>query len=354
MRRRRVAVAVAALAAVGLAVWLGVVRGRGGAPEVGPGAGAALGRAAAALAAGVPGWRRPARCREVEPGAAPVSYPQVRQMRRLEDRPLRVGVVADARGAVGNAGWAAREFERARVEVVVVAGGTGGTVEEIRGVLGALAAPGRPLLAIPGDREPVWAYREAIEGLRAGGAEVVDLSVVPAVLLGEVAVAGLPGVAVDEDGRAYGLVAGADGCGRADEDATGVAAALAAAPARARLLVSHAPPRQRGAGATDVALGGAHVGDAAVARAAAEGRADVVVHGLVDEAGGRAAAEAWTGVATALAPGAWGTRVAAAAGALDATPAPLHGGRYAHGVAVLVEIDGRRARVTPLTSPHAR
>jgi hypothetical protein len=246
--------------------------------------------AAAALA-------EPFRCAElaaVAPGAPPATRPlgevggrrleldgdTVRVAARRRDRAVVVGAVADARGArpetLAQIRRAATSFKRDKVELVIALGGMGATQQEIAAGLGALADGPWLVWALPGDRESIPAHRAALAEL--GGGAILDGTAVRMVEMDGVLFAGFPGVEAADQ-----LLAGADGCVHRTADAEGLAARLAVHKGP-RVWVGHAPPRQRGPGASDVALGGVHIGERALAQALPAARAHLLVHGLVDQA----------------------------------------------------------------------
>jgi hypothetical protein len=190
---------------------------------------------------------------------------------------LAIGVVADARGATGETeGNLARiraAFVKDKVDLVISLGGMGTSEEELAAVHKALAGPWA-LWAIPGDRESIPAHRAALAGLPAA----FDGSRVRMVAVDGALLASVPGAA--SRGR---LIAGADGCLHAPGDALALATRLAAHRG-VRVWAGHAAPRQRGPAAGDLALGGVHVGDLALADALGAARAHLVLHGTVDQA----------------------------------------------------------------------
>ncbi|HEU5060255.1 MAG TPA: hypothetical protein VFU21_27170, partial [Kofleriaceae bacterium] len=196
------------------------------------------------------------------------------------DHALVLGVVSDARGATAetaaNLATVREAFDREKVDLVVSLGGMGTSDKELAAVYDALGAP---LWAIPGDRESIPAHRAALATLASEGRAVFDGSRVKAVATGGVLIAALAGA--DSAGQ---LMAGADGCLYAPADVTAVAARLAT-HAGVRVWAGHAAPRQRGPGSADVALGGVHVGNLALAAALPAARAHLVLHGQVDQAG---------------------------------------------------------------------
>jgi hypothetical protein len=175
-----------------------------------------------------------------------------------------------------------RGFEAAKVDLVIAVGGLGQGADEIGAVLAAIGddAPW-PVVAIPGDREALAGHREAIAAAGRRGALVVDGGVIAAIELaaaGGVTIATLPGGPHDEQ-----LIAGLDGCRYDEADARRVAADLAGRPG-IRILATHVAPQQRGRRGSDLARGGIHAGDAALAAAIAALPPDVVLHGQIDEA----------------------------------------------------------------------
>ena len=199
------------------------------------------------------------------------------------DRTLVAGVVADARGAsaatLAQLGRVRGEFEREGVELVVSLGGMGTGEQELGQVLAALARDAPWVVwAIPGERESIPAHRAAVTSLLAAGYPVFDGSRVRLVEVDGAVLASFPGA--EEAGQ---LAAGADGCVHRPGDASALAVRLAAQKAM-RVWAGHSPPRQSGALAGDVALGGVHVGELALAAALPAAHADLVLHGLVDEA----------------------------------------------------------------------
>jgi hypothetical protein len=158
---------------------------------------------------------------------------------------VSIGVIADAAGSAP-ATLAALGRLRAqlqRVDLVIALGGMGATRSELDAVFGALTDRAAwPLVALPGDLEPVPALTEAIAAARQRGAAVVDGRRVQRIELPGATIALVPGA-----GAASRLVAGPDGCSYRVAD---VAAAFADLTPRAglRILASAEPPRGAVAG----------------------------------------------------------------------------------------------------------
>jgi hypothetical protein len=307
------------------------------ADAVSPALGEALAAGAAHALVAAGGLREPFRC-----GDAPLPTPQKVKIGGRTftvagdtltvapaDHALVLGVVADARGATaetaGNLARVRQAFDKDKVELVIALGGMGRGADELLAVYRALGAP---LLAIPGERESIPAHRAALAALAREGRAVFDGSRVRAVAIDGVLIASLPGA--DSAGQ---LVAGAEGCLYDAADLEAVAARLAA-HGGVRVWAGHSAPRQRGPAAGDLALGGVHVGNLALARALPASRAHLVLHGEVDQAAlGAAAGQAH--VAERRPPLVLGTGPVEAMPVAAARGAPIGGG------ALVVRIAGR-------------
>jgi hypothetical protein len=242
---------------------------------------------------------------------------------------LVLGVVSDARGATAetaaNLALVRQAFDKEKVDLVISLGGMGTSEEELAAVYRALGAP---LWAIPGDRESIPAHRAALAGLAGEGRAVFDGSRVKAALAGSVLIGGLAGA--DSAGQ---LMAGADGCLYRPTDVTAIAARLAAHPG-VRVWAGHAAPRQRGPGSADVALGGVHVGNLALAAALPAARAHLVLHGEVDQAALAPAAGRGRAIEN-------GPPVVLGTGPVEAMPVAGTRGAPVGGGALVVRVAGR-------------
>lgn len=250
------------------------------------------------------------------------------------DRRLVVGAVADARGAskrtLANIERVTAAFAEAGVEVVLSLGGMGREQDELAAVLAALARGGDWLVvALPGDRESVPAHRGAVAEVAARGLAVVDGAELRLVAADGAVVGTLPGVA--EPGQ---LVAGAEGCVHAVADAAALAEQLAAREGP-RLWAGYAAPRQWRAGASDL-VDGVHIGELELGAPLAQSKADVVIHGQVDDAAfGPAQGAAGIG---------GDARAVLGTGALEAIPAVDWQGEAIAGAALIATVEGRRVR----------
>ncbi|MCB9560575.1 MAG: hypothetical protein H6708_09225 [Kofleriaceae bacterium] len=249
--------------------------------------------------------------------------------------------LADARGG-DDAGATARgvraALDAAPPAVVVTLGGLGTDRDTIEATLGPLAT-GAPwvVVAIPGDREAIPEHRAAIGRLAAAGAPVVDGSQVRVIELPGVRVGTLPGVPWRTR-----LAAGVDGCVHDVDDLAALLDALTGPPGGdvgddrpTTILATQTPPRQQGA--FDLAPGGVHVGEIALAAALVDRGLDVVAQGAVDDLP-RAAGAARRGAAPLFVP----------VGALDATPRYLADGTRVVPTGVTVTAGPRDVAWEPL------
>jgi len=364
-KQQRVLVGAAGSVGIVLLALLGwcVARRSKGVPAAAGAAGETIAGALARVLAEAPTWRVPAHCMEADEDAAeaPAQAPIVVGARSYvldgvnlvggdaTRRRAIIGVAADARGAdaatLAGARTAAASFAGAHVDVVVSLGGLGTTRAEIEPVLAALAGGGAWLLvALPGDREAIAAHREAVAALAAKGVKIVDGSALGVLIVDGVALGLVPGAPAGASERAHGLVAGADGCARTRMDLEALSTRLAAAPGP-HLVLAHRAPRQRGLAATDLALGGVHVGEVALADLAAHVGTVAFVHADLDETGGRVARLGANGTSIVVSAMMWSDRLSVAVGPLEALPHPAWPGARGDLGASVVEIDHMRARV---------
>ncbi|HUJ57054.1 MAG TPA: hypothetical protein VLX92_01105 [Kofleriaceae bacterium] len=164
-------------------------------------------------------------------------------LRRDDPAPaIAIGVIADAGGSapptIAALGRLRAKLDAASPDVVLALGGMGATRAELEATLGALADHASfPLIALPGDLEPVGGQAAAIAALRERGDLVVDGRLARFIELPGVTIGTVPG----EPGAAR-LAAGDDGCAWSPEDAARVYAELSARPGL-RIAATADPPR---------------------------------------------------------------------------------------------------------------
>lgn len=215
-----------------------------------------------------------------------------RTLRRTDrDDVIAIGVVADAANAsprtIAALARLRGELERSAPDVVLTLGGMGSTQAELEATLGTLAerAPW-PVVALPGDLEPVTAQAAAIAALHERGVTVVDGRLVRWVELAGVTLATLPGAGARER-----LTAGDDGCQWRADDIAKLASELTAKPGM-RIVASSEAPR------TTVA--GEPAGELALVPAQP---VEVALHGPVSPAPSPPRAGSRDGARVALSPG---------------------------------------------------
>jgi hypothetical protein len=301
----------------------------GGRGSLGTATGAAVLAALDAAADATEPWR----CARIDdPAAARIAVETKAAPRIAFVGDARVMGASDAPIADG----VRKALDAAPVDVVVALGSMGGTEAEILAALGPIAQ-GAPWLtvAIPSDLESLPEHRRAVAALATGGTRIVDGSTIRLVDLGPAVLGTLPGAPAA--GR---LRDDLDGCVHDDDDVTTILRALAdAAPGgkagkpRPTVLASRRAPR----GATDLAPGGIHAGDVALARRLAADPVSVIVHGAVADASTPA------GKAKPATP------LALAVGALDPTPRYRPGGTRVLPSFLVVTVGAAEVAWKPLT-----
>jgi hypothetical protein len=122
-----------------------------------------------------------------------------------------VGFIGDAGGDAPETAVqlrrASEAFVAGKAELVISLGGMGEDANEIAAGLRALAASGVPVIALPGDLEPLAEHRRAVERLQQEDLPVLDGSVVRWLKMGPATIATLPGARHETQ-----LVAAKEGC----------------------------------------------------------------------------------------------------------------------------------------------
>ena len=216
---------------------------------------------------------------------------------------LAIGVVADAAGSapVTLAALGRLRGKLGKVDVVLSLGGMGASQAELEAGFAAIADRATwPLVAVPGDLEPVGGQTEAIAAARKRGLVVVDGRLIHRIELPGATIALIPGA-----GAASRLVAGSEGCLYRGEDVVAALTDLTARPGL-RILASAEAPRGE--------VGGEPTGELGLTAGAGQ-ELDVALHGAGDPSPARSGNR--DGAAVSISPG-----------ASDATPrlsGPRHG-----------------------------
>lgn len=163
--------------------------------------------------------------------------------RTSDGNDVTIGVVADAAGSatrtIAALGRIRAAFDTAKVDLVISLGGMGATVDELQATLGTLSDHARwPLVALPGDLEPMDAHLAAIAALRKRGDRVLDGRSIRWIDAGPAMIGTVPGA-----GAVERSAAGRDGCTWGPDDVAKVATELTAKDG-VRILASAEAPRE--------------------------------------------------------------------------------------------------------------
>ncbi len=206
------------------------------------------------------------------------------------DGRVKLGAIADLHGDVAEATKAADVLTREHVDAIVALGDLGASEAEIAGVLTALGAAQRPLLALAGEAEAEDRFHAAVKRAREKGVDIVDLADLRVVDAGTIEIVSAPGYRYSPNGR---------GCRYGEADLQQLRA-FVGRPKKPIVLVAHAPPRDDGAAGIDRGFGDANIGDPALRELATALSPATALCAHVDEAGGRAHAP-WLNIGTRVA-----------------------------------------------------
>jgi Icc-related predicted phosphoesterase len=234
-------------------------------------------------------------------------------------------------------------FNAQKAEVILVAGDSGETKDEISGSLEAVAKSGLPVLAIPGNREPRLEFHESVAALTPKYPNLVDMSKVRLAKFDDASIISLPGY---YDKRF--IHAGDAGCLYFKEDVERLAQIVEAAP-QPVVMLSHAEPRGENHEAIDAFPDG-NAGDANITAFLKTNKVPFGVFANIQESGGRA----MDLDSRLIREGIPSDRLYLNPGLADATEWPLNDGTQSHGmVATLTIKDGKASyavyRAKPLT-----
>lgn len=166
-----------------------------------------------------------------------------RMLRRTDpDDVLAIGVVADAANAsprtIAALARLRAELEKSAPDLVLALGGMGSTQAELEATLGTLGERAAwPLIALPGDLEPVTAHVAAVSALRKRGVHVIDGRLTRWIELPGATIATVPGAGARER-----LAPADDGCQWRAEDVAKVYTDVSA-KAGMRIVASSEAPR---------------------------------------------------------------------------------------------------------------
>jgi hypothetical protein len=206
---------------------------------------------------------------------------------------LVIGVVADAGGAsprtIAALAKLRTQLEKEGPDLVLSLGGMGATASELEATLGTLGDRASwPVVALPGDLEPMSAHVAAIAKLRTRGDVILDGRQVRFISLPGTTIATLPG-----GGAIERLAAGSEGCAWTPDDIAMIYSDLTARPGL-RIVASSEAPRQ--------VVGGEAAGELALAPSKAQ-PIEIVVHGPVQPVPSSARTGGRNGAGVLLSPG---------------------------------------------------
>lgn len=204
---------------------------------------------------------------------------------------IAIGVIADAAGSAPEtlAALGRLRAKLAHVDLVISLGGMGATRAELDATIAAITDRAEwPLVALPGDLEPVPAQSAAIAAARQRGTAVIDGRLVQRIELSSATIALVPGA-----GAASRLVAGTDGCIHRTADVAAAFADLTPRPGL-RILASTEAPR--------LSEGDEPAGELAMTAGAGQ-QIDIALHGPTSGAATPARSGRRDGAAVPLTPG---------------------------------------------------
>jgi hypothetical protein len=253
--------------------------------------------------------------------------------------PVTIGVIGDIKRAdddtLRNLRHFVKEFRKAGVKAVLVAGDVAETSAGARDSLDILATVEVPLLVIPGNRESYGRYKSAMADLGRRHPNLIDMARVRLVDTKRFAVVSLPGYYDPK------YVHARDGCLYRDEHVLALPDIAAKGSGKPMILLAHSPPKASGKGAIDYADAGSNVGDPTMTKMLNASKAfDVGVYANLHETGGRAAR---ADLKTRVRPGTWVKDIHLITGSANAMPWGMLDGSTSEGMAGLLDIgaDGR-------------
>ncbi len=263
---------------------------------------------------------------------------------------LTLGVLADIKEASqenkANLKALTQWFTKSKVDMILLAGDTGETEDDIAEALEIVAAANVPVLTIIGNREGKEAYQRALATVRVKHSNVIDLNRVRRVDTPVIDIISMPGYFNPSYLHAE------DGCRYYPADAA-ILSDLAKASDSPVVLVSHGGPHQQGDQAIDRTSTGANAGDPELARVIAEAKIPFGIFANIHEAGGRATNLAGTEV---LAPGKPHASLYLNPGPADGVRWMMNDGSESVGMGAVVTFKGGTASyvVQRLPNPNAK
>ncbi|MDJ0761408.1 MAG: hypothetical protein QNJ97_00345 [Myxococcota bacterium] len=247
---------------------------------------------------------------------------------------LLAGISQPIKATLENLDFFLEQFKGAGVQAILVAGGVGTLSTEVVPILDRLATAPVPILLVPGASENFDVFRRAIRQKRKTSPQLLDMTRVRRVRIGNHTIVSLPGYY-----RPYYLTAGERGCAYDIDDIEKTASLFE--KGRINVVLSPTPPRGQGERAVDRSRVGVNIGCPDLPHMLKASGVRFGLFGYAVESGGHATLDDGE---TAVAPGVWRDGLFVQAGASEAVPITLVGQGRSVGMAQIVELSGARAR----------
>lgn len=228
-------------------------------------------------------------------------------------------------------------FEKAGVELILVAGDIGEDGDTIERNLSQVAAAGLPTLAIAGNREKTTGFVSAVEKVREAHPNLISGHTIRQLGLRGLDVITLPGY---HDPRYIHQEEG-EGCRYFLDDVQAVEK-LAGEASNPVLLLAHGQPKGSTPDALDViAPDKEHIGDENLNKAIEAAKIPFGIFANVKEAGGKALAD--LGGARVVPAGEFSENLYLNPGPADSLPWTMNDGSTSYGMAAILHVKGKQA-----------
>mgnify|MGYP002030278844 CR=1 FL=1 len=258
---------------------------------------------------------------------------------------LRLGVLAgieDPSGrTIANLRYAAKRFQKAKVDFVLVNGDIGGNRDDIHEILKSLVALFPfPILFHSGNTEPTSVLNRLFSMMQKEHPRLINLNWVRHVNLGNIHLLSLPGH--HERATLY-----AGGCHYQEKDleAVSLLAQQIAAEGQVAILSAHSVPKSKGRKAIDYTFDMGNNGDPQITNLIAESPIPFGIFSHVVEAGGRASSDLYSGEQIKKKEQQNARQLYVNVGAATSTPILLHSRSSSRGMAAIFTVEGREASV---------
>jgi Icc-related predicted phosphoesterase len=226
-------------------------------------------------------------------------------------------------------------FKRHKVDAIIVVGGMPEKREGMIKVLTPLVRSKLLIFTIVGATEDFFEYRKALELLSRNYSNLIDMTVIRQIKLGQIEVLTLPGYF-----RAFYLKARERGCAYIPSDIRRLVP-LAKKAKGVVVFVSPGPPEGKGVFAIDFARGGVNVGDPNLTSFIKETQIKFGIFGHIHEAGGKGTDLEGSSI---IPEGTWAKTLFLNPGPGEAVPWYMNDKSLQSGMAAIFHIKGKKAR----------